>query len=260
MRLLTIAILIAFTLQAQVVVRDEPVPARPPVTALEIAQGKTLFHGHCGGCHGPAGRGALGPNLARPNLSHVSDAKSLFLVIDLGITGTEMPRGWQLHDREIWKIAAFVESLGMTEPEPLPGDPRAGKQLYEAKGNCAACHWINGAGGRQGPELTDVGARRSLSHIRESLVKPAAAIPEGFLLISAVHNDGRRIQGVRLSEDPFTILIRDFSDEFHSLRKSDLAELNKRKGESSMPPYGDMFSAGELDDLVSYMATLRGTR
>lgn len=259
MRLLTSAVVIVVTLQAQVG-RKDPIPPRPAVTATEIARGKTLFEGHCGGCHGPQGRGALGPNLARPDLTHVQDAETLFLVIDLGIEGTEMPRGGQLHDSEIWKVAAYVESLGKTAPEPLPGDPDAGKRLYAGKGNCAACHWVNGSGGRQGPELTAIGSRRSLAHLREALLEPAASTPEGFLLVTAVQSDGRSIRGIRLSEDPFTIQIRDFSDALHSLSKANLVELDKQKGASSMPPYGDLFSAVEIDDLVSYLASLRGTR
>lgn len=258
MRLATIALLTAAALQAQVG-RKEPIPPRPPVSAQEIAQGKRLFAGHCGGCHGPSGRGAQGPNLTAPELTHAPDAEALFLVIDLGIPGTEMPRGGQLHDSEIWKIAAYVESIGQSEPEPLPGDPAAGKRLYAGKGNCAACHWLDGAGGRQGPELSGIGARRSLAHLRESLTAPAASVAADYLPVTAARG-ARRIRGIRLGEDPFTIQIRDSADGLHSLRKADLDALEKHRGESSMPPYGGVFSEAELDDLVSYLASLRRTR
>ena len=89
MRLL-LGALAAALLPAQVQ-RDVPIPPQPQVTAGEIAQGKLLFQGHCGGCHGPEGGGARGPNLARPKLRHATGPQSLFLVIDLGIEGTEMP-------------------------------------------------------------------------------------------------------------------------------------------------------------------------
>ncbi len=109
---LLLGVLAAALLPAQVIQRRTPIPPRPHVTAAETAAGKRLFQGHCGGCHGPEGGGARGPNLARPKLRHAADPESLFLVIDLGIEGTEMPRGGQLHDLEIWKVVAFVESLG----------------------------------------------------------------------------------------------------------------------------------------------------
>jgi putative heme-binding domain-containing protein len=255
-RLISAAALAVVSLAAQL--ERGPIPERPELTEQEIADGKRLFDGHCAGCHGPGGRGALGPNLARPKLSRVTDAKSLFLIINLGIQGTEMPRGRQLHDREIWKITAYVESLGKHDPEPLPGDPVAGKQVYESKGDCAACHWLEGSGGRQGPELTEIGAARSVAHLRESLLEPSAAVPRGFMLVTAIHKGGRRIQGARLYDGPFSIQIRDFSDKLHSLMKSELTEVVRREGESSMPAYASTLSNTEIDDLVAYLATLQG--
>jgi putative heme-binding domain-containing protein len=255
-RLISTAALAVVSLSAQF--ERGPIPERPEVNEQEIADGKRLFDGHCGGCHGPGGRGALGPNLARPKLSRATDAESLFLIIDLGIEGTEMPRGGQLHDLEIWKITAYVESLGKLDPEPLPGDPIAGKHVYESKGNCATCHWLNGSGGRQGPELSEIGAARSVAHLRQALLEPSAAVPRRFLLVTATHKDGRRIQGVRLYDGPFSIQIRDFSDKLHSLMKSELTEVVRREGESSMPSYASTLSNTEVNDLVAYLATLQG--
>ena len=254
-RLIAVAALAAVSLAAQL--EREPIPERPEITEQEIADGMRLFDGHCAGCHGPGGGGALGPNLARPKLSRATDSESLFRIIKLGIQGTEMPRGWLLHDREIWKVTAYVESLGKLNPEPLPGDPAAGQRVYESKGNCAACHWLNGSGGRQGPELTEIGDTRSVAHLRQALLEPAAAVPQGFMLVTAIHKDGRRIQGVRLYGGPFSIQIRDFSDKLYSLMKSELTEVVKRESESSMPSYASTLSNTEIDDLVAYLATLQ---
>jgi hypothetical protein len=77
-------------------------------------------------------------------------------------------------------------------------------------------------------------------------------------LVTAIHKDGRRIQGVRLYDGPFSIQIRDFSDKLHSLMKSELTEVVRRKGESSMPSYASTLSNTEIDDLVAYLATLQG--
>lgn len=254
---LAAALLPAQVMQAYSDKRRDPIPPRPAVTAEEIAAGKRLFQSQCGGCHGPEGGGGRGPNLARPKLNRAVDSESLFLVIDLGISGTEMPRSGQLHDTEVWKVVAFVESLGQVEPQPLPGDPTSGKEVYYGKGNCAACHWLNGDGGRQGPELSGIGGRRSLGYLRRSLLEPAADVPEGFSMVSAVAKDGRRIRGIRLNEDTFTIQLRDFSEKLHSLRKQDLAELNKHEGDSSMPAYTDTLTTAEIDDLISFLASQR---
>ncbi|MBI3665882.1 MAG: hypothetical protein HY236_06595, partial [Acidobacteria bacterium] len=80
------------------------------------------------------------------------------------------------------------------------------------------------------------------------------------LLLRVVTNDGRRITGVRVNEDAFSIQLRDFSDRYHSFYKSELVELHKDWGKSPMPSYRNVFTAEQLDDLVAYLASLRGNR
>ena len=254
---LLLGLLAAALLPAQTRYRA-PVPPQPPVTAEEIAAGKRLFQGHCGGCHGPQGGGARGPNLARPKLGRAPDSQSLFAVITLGIPGTEMPGSRQLHSLEVWKIVAFVESLGQIEQAPLPGDPKSGEDIYYGGGNCSACHWLNGDGARHGPELSGIGLRRSVDYLREALLDPAATFPDRYLLLSVVAKDGRRVRGIRLNEDAFTIQLRDFSEKLHSFLKEDLVELNKLKGESSMPGYKEKLTKAQIDDVVSFMASQQG--
>jgi len=47
---------------------------------------------------------------------------------------------------------------------------------------------------------------------------------------------------------------------FYSFRKSDLAELNKQFGKSPMPSYKSALNDAEMDDIVAYLASLRGGR
>jgi putative heme-binding domain-containing protein len=178
---------------------------------------------------------------------------------------------WMTGAAEIRQIAAYVASLGQNAVEPIPGDARRGRELYRTKGNCANCHMLNGSGGRLGPDLSAVGRRRNAAYLRRSLVDPAADIPgssflegglgvttDSFLLLTAVTADGRKIRGVRLNEDPFSIQIRDLSDQIHSFWKRDLVEVRREKGVTPMPGYGSIFSPGELDDMVGYLVSLRG--
>jgi len=66
------------------------------------------------------------------------------------------------------------------------------------------------------------------------------------------------VRGIRVNEDSFTIQLRDAGNRFHSFRKSELSSLKKEFGESLMPGYASKFTAAELDDLVAYLASLRG--
>lgn len=230
----------------------------PTFSADDLARGKKLYEGHCSLCHGQTGTGGKGPNLAQPTLRHAPDEKRLAEVIKQGIPGTEMPGAWQLTDREAHQTAGYVLSLGKVAVVQLPGNAARGQVLYESKGGCAGCHIIHGAGSSFGPELTGIGAKRSADYLRESLVKPGAAVPEGFLVVRVVTRDGKTVRGLRVNEDSFTIQLRDASNHFFSFRKSDLTNLKKEFTESLMPSYESTLSAVELEDIVAYLATLRG--
>jgi cytochrome c oxidase cbb3-type subunit 3 len=231
--------------------------ARPAATTDDLAAGERLYRTQCGYCHGPRGEGGRGATLARPRLPHAPDAHALFAVIENGIPGTEMPGHW-LTPREIWQVVAFVETLGRVPQQKIEGDPGRGAALYAGKGGCSHCHTVNGRGGALGPDLTDIGARRSPSYLRESLIAPEAAVPDGFLQVELLTRDGRRIQGVRLNEDTFSIQTRDLEGNFHSFFRSELQEIHRQPGKSPMPTYQGAITSRELDDLVSYLDSLRG--
>jgi putative heme-binding domain-containing protein len=181
----------------------------------------------------------------------------MFYVIANGIPDTEMPGHW-FTDRETRQLIAFVRTLGRVAPQKATGDVANGEKLYAGKGGCAACHTIGGRGGAIGPDLSDIGARRSLAYLRESLINPEAAVPDGFLQVQITIRNGQRITGVRLNEDTFSIQIRDLSGDFRSFFKTELAELSKQPGKSPMPSYARVFTASELDDVVAYLDSLRG--
>jgi cytochrome c oxidase cbb3-type subunit 3 len=235
----------------------DPTP-KPATTSEDLAAGERIYRTQCASCHGANGEGGRGATLARPRLLHVPDDQAMFNVIARGIPDSEMPGHW-FTAREIWQIVAFVRTLGRVAPRKINGDPASGERLFAGKGGCAGCHTVAGRGGGIGPDLSDVGARRSSSYLREALLKPEAAVPEGFLQIQLVTRDGRNITGVRLNEDAFSIQMRDLSDRFRSFWKNELVELNKQPGKSPMPSYEGVFTAAELDDAIAYLDSLRGT-
>jgi putative heme-binding domain-containing protein len=232
----------------------------PNTTPADLKNGQQLFMAQCARCHGPKGEGGRGAVLAQPRLPHALDDQTLFLVIRDGIKGSEMPAGYAVDTRETWQLAAYVRSLGRMALEIVPGDQKRGQELYQAKGHCSQCHIISGQGGSLGPELTEIASRRSAAHLRAAILEPASTLPEGFLEVRLVSKDGRRISGVRLNEDTFTIQVRDLNGGVHSFFKEDLKELQRDSGKSPMPSFRGMFSASEVDDLVAYLVSLRGNQ
>jgi cytochrome c oxidase cbb3-type subunit III len=229
-----------------------------PPTADNLARGKKLFEGQCALCHGQAGTGGRGPSLARPKLNRATDEAGVARLIKDGISGTEMGPSWQMTPHEAQQVAAYVISLGRLPAEALPGDAQRGRAVYTSQ-NCADCHIVSGAGTAFGPELSDVGARRSAANLREHLTDPGKNPFDKFMMVRVVTRDGKKTVGIRKNEDSFTIQIQDVSGRFYSYRKSELAELQKMPGESPMPSFRSL-SSSELDDLVAYLAGLRGAK
>jgi cytochrome c oxidase cbb3-type subunit III len=232
--------------------------------------GEKLFRTHCAPCHGTRGDGGRGSNLAVRNLPRAPDDTALAAIIRDGIPGTQMP-GTRMTAEENRQLVARVRSLGRSPAAQVPGDRAKGEILFWSKGNCGQCHTVGPRGGRTGPDLTEIGTKRSAAHLRTSLVEPEAEtpdtftvyrraifIPDNFLQVRVETEDGRRITGARVNEDSFTIQIRDYADRLYSFRKEELRELHKDWGKSPMPGYRGIFSDAELQDVVAYLASLRG--
>ena len=230
----------------------QQVPAPPP----DLAAGKVIFEGHCALCHGIDGGGGRGPSLHRAKLTHAADDEALKSLIENGIP-PEMPEAWFLSKEEITNVAAYVRAFGKVPPETLPGDPARGRVIYSRSG-CSACHILSGEGTGYGPDLTEVGARRNSSRLRETLQNPAKTIPENFLFLEITTDSGQTIRGIRLNEDTFTIQLKDQQGRFYSFRKSDLRDLKKLRGETPMPAYASALSPAELDDLIHFLSAQRG--
>lgn len=238
-------------------------------SAEDLVEGERLYQSYCAGCHGQKGEGGRGPILAAPNLARASTEASLINVITAGIPGTEMLRT-RLDKGQVRQVAAWVRKLGRLPSAQIAGNARRGEQLYLTKGNCASCHTIRAKGGVNGPDLSQIGLRRGPEYLRRALLEPEAELPENFsdrrlyvtipdnfLLVRLVTKDRRRLTGVRLNEDTFSIQIRDLSGCIHSFFKSELTELSKDWGKSLMPSYREVFSQEELDDVIAFLVSLR---
>ena len=229
----------------------------------ELERGKLLFEGQCARCHGMTGAGGTGPSLKRIVLRSAPDDTTLFSVIKNGIPGRGMPETWQRSDNEIRRLVRYVRSLGRQAVGKISGDATKG-QIFYKNGDCAKCHIVHGTGKSLGPELTDIGARRGADFLRNAVLHPGLEMStnaEGYfehLVVHVVKGDGQEIQGMRINEDTFTIQLRTAENHFLSYRKGDLKELRKEEQVSLMPSYLEAFSTAEVEDLIAYLASLRG--
>jgi putative heme-binding domain-containing protein len=234
-----------------------------PVAALaqdtsSLGLGRALFRSNCAFCHGMTAGGGRGPNLASGQLSHGNSDAAIKRVVRLGVPGTTMPSFTDLGDDDLTQLLEYLRSLqhqNSSSQQNLPGDAAKGMQTY-AKSGCAGCHRIGEQGSVFGPDLSRIGASRSVEYIRESILKPSADIPEAFEGVTAVLKDGKRVRGVRVNEDTFSLQLRDSAQKIRMYQKSELREVIYEKN-SLMPAY-DSLSKDDLENLVAYLAGLRG--
>jgi putative heme-binding domain-containing protein len=219
-----------------------------------IIAGKQLFAGSCAGCHGPQGQGGRGPNLRQQVMWHTLTDDEMVLIIQKGVPGAGMP-GANLAQEQIWQLVAFVRWLTAPAFEaPPPGNVAAGEALFWGQGECANCHRIMGRGGLLGPDLSNIGAQRSVEQIREAVIDPDADGFPGYRSVKVILKDGHTLKGVARNRTNYSIQIQDEEGNLHLLPISVVKEL--AISEHSLMPgdYKKRFSRQEIDDLVAYLS------
>ena len=233
-------------------------------TPADIENGSRLYQGSCAGCHGTSGDGIPGVDLARGQFRRVATDPEIVAIIRSGIPGTTMPPSG-FSEAQALTIVAYLRSLasgparGVPADRGVSGDTARGKALFEGKGECTTCHRVNGAGPRVAPDLTDIGAIRTASVLRQKLLDPNALVRPGNRYIELVTKEGATISGRLLNYDTFSIQLIDSNERLMSLPKSTLREYRFLK-ESRMPSYRDRLSGDEVTDLVGYLLSLKGPR
>jgi putative heme-binding domain-containing protein len=227
-------------------------------TEIDLADGKATFRSNCAFCHGLTGGGGRGPALSSGRFLHGSADDDIKNVVKSGVPGTTMP-AFEFEKDELDRLVAYLRTLsassGKAAAGPVAGDAAKGRQVYERSG-CAGCHRVGSEGSVFGPELTRIGAGRSAEYIRESIVNPSADVPEEYAGVTVVTRDGKRITGVRVNEDTFSVQLRDASQNFRMFQKDDVQQVI-REAKSLMPVYSSL-GHDDLQNLLAYLDSLRG--
>ncbi|QEC66615.1 c-type cytochrome [Panacibacter ginsenosidivorans] len=228
-----------------------------------VAAGKKLFDAACVRCHGMDASGLTGPSLKRSKLKHAPDLASFISVVEFGIVGTGMPSNWAITDSDCHRLYAYINFLKNQGRETPKGDSVAGSKVYASAG-CASCHIMNGEGNSIGPELSQIGASRNAAYLKQALIDPAAALPEStdidngygfslYLPIKIITNDGKKITGLRINEDTYTIQLKDAANNYYSFNKDEVQSVEKQYGQSLMPSFKDKLSDKEIENLVAFL-------
>jgi cytochrome c oxidase cbb3-type subunit III len=218
-----------------------------------IEAGSVLFANGCAACHGADGHGGRGPNLRERVFWHPVDDETLYKAIEKGIAGGMPPAN--LPEEQNWQVVAFVRSL--TSPafeNNVPGDAKAGEELFWGKAGCGGCHRIQGRGGSLGPDLTNVGAMRALPQLRDSVLDPDSEITTGYESVAVTLKNGTSLRGVARNRTNYSLQLQDKDGNLRLLSMNDVSKITLTKGSIMPRDLARRFDAPAIDNLVAYLS------
>ncbi|MBV8818838.1 MAG: c-type cytochrome [Acidobacteriaceae bacterium] len=235
-------------------------PAQNPFAqdAQSAEKGRVVFRIYCAPCHGIQAKGGRGPDLTRGVFSSGETDDDLYKTIRKGVPGTEMPDFSEINEDVTWHLVSYIRSTAVRRAPEVSGNAHKGEELFWSKAGCGGCHRVGRRGGTLGPDLSRAGRQRSHEYLRESIVKPDAEITGGYERIEVVTQDGKHIVGVNRGYDNFSARLIDMSGKFHSFDRSEVKSIT-REYRSVMPDYSKQFSDAQIDDLLAYLLTLKGS-
>ena len=239
-----------------VLFRHHP-PTANVASAETILAGREIYNRSCTMCHGPDGAaGDRGPALAARRRYLRTTEQQLFEAIKQGIPGTLMPSS-PVPEADVWKMVAFIRSLRATAFEtPVSGNPAAGESVFLGKGRCSTCHMVNGRGGLVGPDLSNIGAERSLRYLTEALTTPRPHIPPGFQPVDVVTTAGQRLRGTLKNEHNFSLQILDQSGALHLLTRDEVRTITYGTRSPMPTDFDKTLTRAEFDNVVAYLSRL----
>jgi putative heme-binding domain-containing protein len=218
-----------------------------------IRAGTGLYRERCAECHGADAKGVPGHDLTRLWVSGATDG-TVFQTIRAGVPNTLMPSS-AAPDEELWAVVSYLGSLnGAAASNAGSGNTENGERIFWSA--CGSCHAVNGRGGPLGPDLSRIG-QQSREALTRAIRQPSDSMGATFRIVTLVTRDGRRIRGLRKSEDAFSIQVMETNGALQGYLKSGLKEVTVDTS-SLMPAFGsDRLSDHDLDDLLTFLNTLR---
>jgi len=250
-----------------------------PAVRAQVDAGQQLFATTCANCHGSAGKGAIGPALAKRDLSQEL-IRNTFLN---GRVGTPMPPFKdELDPKSQAEIIAYVQWLtsdgrlpdavisiqggagtALAGPSSEPaavgrekGIPAHGAALFfdpTKLYSCRTCHSYANKGGPIGPDLISV--NKTTLAIYQSITR-AKMKASGFPPIAIELRDGTRIIGIRSDETDDVLRLFDVSSlppVKRSVSKSDIKKVSAIEDSGIYDHTALPFSKQDWLDLSAYL-------
>lgn len=155
-------------------------------------------------------------------------------------------------------IAADVPVDSANKPIPAPaelakmtGDAAKGQASFAPL--CGICHQVNGVGIDFGPDLSDVGLRKTKENIIESILDPNKVLEPGFESVLIKLESDETYMGMITGETDSEVTIKAMGGAKTTVKKADI--VSRTKQPMSLMPVG-LYRAFTTDDLVNVVEFL----
>ncbi|HXD85706.1 MAG TPA: HEAT repeat domain-containing protein, partial [Urbifossiella sp.] len=136
------------------------------------------------------------------------------------------------------------------------GNAQRGKELYLNTKliACATCHRMEGVGGSTGPDLSRVWDTQTVEKLLEAIIDPSKEIKEGYQAYRIATLDGQVLVGLKVSESPKEVVLRDANGRDVRIIKEDIETMAPSKL-SLMPD--NVVSQLSYDQFIDLLAFLK---
>ncbi len=133
---------------------------------------------------------------------------------------------------------------------PAKAQPTLGAQVFVKV--CSPCHRIEAKGGAIGPELSGIG-QRGLDRLLEDVLDPNRNVDQAFRAKYITLRNDEILFGLLRREEDQVLMLVDLTGVERVIPKKDI--IDRRDSDTSMMPdnFGEMLSADELNNLMSYL-------
>jgi putative heme-binding domain-containing protein len=159
---------------------------------------------------------------------------------------------------EVFKDRNGVALPPIAELAKKTGDAAKGATSFAPF--CGICHQINGAGVDFGPNLSDVGSRKTKENILESILKPSAVIEPGFHSELIKLESDEVAMGLIVAETDSEVTVKAMGGAKTVLKKSEIVSRTKQATSMMMPGLHATFTTDDLVNVVEYLYSLKAAK
>lgn len=226
-----------------------------PPDAAAAALGQKLFSANCAFCHGANATGGEGPNLVRSSLVlHDEKGELIGPVIQNGRPDKGMPAFSNFTSEQLHDIAEFlhqrvydaVNRWGYQVGNIVTGSASAGEAFFGQ--HCVACHTASG-------DLAHIGSKYQPADLQALFLFPRTLLHVP-IEVSIQAPDGRQASGTLVSQDDFTIVVKEKSGRVSSWQTSAI----KLETHDPLAGHFDLlprYTDADMHNLLAYLVTLK---